>query len=624
LPLALAAVALTTWLVYIPAQPSLAAQASPQDTPSIHDIQGAGHRSPYAGQTLDGVPGVVTALRTRGFYMQEVSPDVDEATSEGIYVHIGEEPSMQVGDLVSVTGLIDEGRPFSLSSGSLSVTQISTTLASVQVLSSGIALPAPVLIGLGGQLPPNQIIEDDATGGDVETSGEFDPASDGLDFYESLEGMRVQVDGPIAVSGTGQEGVIAVVGDGGAQAGDFTPRGGLIVKPDDFNPERVLVEDVIISSEPRLDVGAVFDGDITGVMDYSLGSFKLYNTEPLLLLADTGVISETAPGAASNQLSIATFNTQNLDPADSSIKFSRLARQIVHYLKSPDVLALQEIQDNDGALNNGVVAADLTYQALIEAIQAAGGPPYQYVQIDPQENEDGGAPGGNIRVGFLLRSDRGLSLAGQPGGDSTTPVTATLGSAGVQLSLNPGRIDPANPAFEDSRKPLALQFNFRGHSLIAIACHFNSKTGDSSLFGRFQPPLLGSQIKRNQQAAVVSAFVEHILSLGPQADVIVLGDFNDYSFSPPLATLEGTILTNLLNTLPPNERYTYVFEGNSQALDQILVSDHLFEQAFDLTDIVHLNAEFASANQASDHDPVLARFSFTDLPNPIYLPLVTR
>jgi hypothetical protein len=633
LPFILAALALTSWLVYIPLQSSLAAQDIPQDnlylirleapydSPSIHAIQGAGHRSPLTGQIVHGVQGVVTALRTQGFYMQETTPDADEATSEGIFVHTGESPSIHSGDLVSITGVVDEDRPFSLSPGSLSVTRLITV--TVQVLSTGVGLPAPVLIGLDGRIPPNQIIEDDAILGNVETSGDFDPATDGLDFYESLEGMRVRVNDPIAVSGTSQDGVIAIVGDRGALAGTFTPRGGLVVRPDDFNPERLLVEDAIIHGEPRINIGAIFSGAVTGVMDYSMGNFKLYNTEPLTPLTGTGVVSETAAEAASNQLSVATFNTENLDPTDSPTKFSRLARQIVHYLGSPDILALQEIQDNDGTSNTSAVAANVTYQALINAILVAGGPLYHYLQIDPQDGQDGGAAGGNIRVGFLFRIDRGLSMADHPSGDARTPVTATLGTSGMELSLNPGRIDPENPAFEDSRKPLAVEFTFRSQRLIAIACHFNSKTGDSSLFGRFQPPLENSRLKRNQQAAVVNAFVGHILSLDPQANVIVLGDFNDFPFSPPLATLEGMILTNLVDTLPENERYTYVFEGNSQVLDQILVTDHLFNQVFDNAAIIHLNAEFAGTYRPTDHDPVLARFSFNGAQYQIYLPQLT-
>ena len=50
----------------------------------------------------------------------------------------------------------------------------------------------------------------------------------------------------------------------------------------------------------------------------------------------------------------------------------------------------------------------------------------------------------------------------------------------------------------------------------------------------------------------------------------------------------------------------YVFEGNSQVLDQILVSDSLLDRFPIEYDPVHVNSEFA--DQASDHDPQVARF----------------
>ena len=59
-----------------------------------------------------------------------------------------------------------------------------------------------------------------------------------------------------------------------------------------------------------------------------------------------------------------------------------------------------------------------------------------------------------------------------------------------------------------------------------------------------------------------------------------------------------------MDTLPAEERYSYVFDGNSQVLDQILVSDELMTPAPEY-DSVHVNAEFA--DQASDHDPQVAR-----------------
>ena len=58
------------------------------------------------------------------------------------------------------------------------------------------------------------------------------------------------------------------------------------------------------------------------------------------------------------------------------------------------------------------------------------------------------------------------------------------------------------------------------------------------------------------------------------ANIVVLGDINDFEFSPTVDKLtEGGALVALMKTLPVNERYSYVFQGNSQTLDQILVGD---------------------------------------------------
>ena len=102
----------------------------------------------------------------------------------------------------------------------------------------------------------------------------------------------------------------------------------------------------------------------------------------------------------------------------------------------------------------------------------------------------------------------------------------------------------------------------------------------------------------------------------------MLGDLNDFQFSKPLDTLAGGVLTNLVNTLPIAEQYTYIYDGNSQVLDHILVSDSLSNNAAVEFDIVHTNAEFAySAQRPSDHDPIVATFT---LLHRIYLPLVMR
>ena len=101
----------------------------------------------------------------------------------------------------------------------------------------------------------------------------------------------------------------------------------------------------------------------------------------------------------------------------------------------------------------------------------------------------------------------------------------------------------------------------------------------------------------------MNGFVDSILALDPATNVVVLGDLNDFEFSTPLAVLKGGVLNDLIETLPQNERYTYVFDGNSQALDHILLGASLFNRPFEY-DVVHVNAEFA--DQSSDHDPQVA------------------
>ncbi len=583
---------------------------------AIHDVQGAGHISPKNGQIVTLLPAVVTALRTngttRGFYLQDPNPDADPATSEGIFVFTGSSSNpatlVAVGDLVQVSGRVSEYRAATVG---LTVTEL-TSPAVVARISSGNSLPAPVVLGTGGQIPPSSVIENDATG-NVETTGVFDPANDGIDFYESLEGMLVQVNDAVAVGPradftTNRE--LPVVGDNGANAGVLSNRGGIVVQATDFNPERIILNDWISGGPllPAANVGDKFPGTIVGVMDYSFNNFKL-QVISMPALVSSGLARETAPAAGPNQVTIATFNAENLAPGDPPSKSSNMADLIVNNLRSPDIVSVEELQDNTGATDDGVVDASTTWNILITAIQTAGGPVYQYRQIDPVNDQDGGMPGGNIRVGFLFRTDRGLSFIDRPGAGSLTPNAVVGSGAGTHLQYSPGRIDPTNAAFGGTRKPLVGEFMFNGYRLFVIANHWISKAGDDPLFGVHQPPTLSSEIQRNQQATVVHDFVSDILTADPGANVFVVGDLNDFQFSSALATLRGNpaLLSDLIDTLPLAERYTYIFEGNSEVLDHILISDAPMAHPF-VYDVVHINSEFVV--QASDHDPQILLITY--------------
>jgi predicted extracellular nuclease len=589
----------------------------------IREIQGAAHISPLNGQIVNNVVGIVTALRSNGFYLQDPNPDTNDATSEGIFVFTSSAPTVSVGNSILVSGTVSEFRPGgSGGTNNLTTTQISSP--TITTVSTGNPLPAATIVGNGGRTIPTTVISNDAVNGNVENAGTvFDPAQDGIDFYESLEGMLVQVNNAVAVGPTSSNGEIPVLADNGANAGTRTARGGIVIQPGDFNPERIIIDDAIITNEPQVNVADRFNGSIVGVIDYSFSNFKLLNTQALPSVISGGLqreVSNLAPIA--NQLTVATFNVENLDPGDGATSFNNLASRIVNNLRAPDIINIEEIQDNNGPTNDSVVDATTTYNTLIsalakltEGIASAGGPTYEFRQINPVDDQDGGEPGGNIRVGFLFNPDR-VQFVDRPGGGSTTDTTVNNVGGVPQLSASPGRIldtDSSNGnAFVNSRKPLVGEFLFNGQTVFVVGNHFNSKGGDQPVFGPNQPPALSSEAQRNQQATQVKDFVQSILTINPNANVVVAGDLNDFEFSNPLNILEGAGLNTLIETLPQNERYTYNFEGNAQTLDHILVSNNLLNKLNGF-DAVHINSEFAV--QDSDHDPVVARFDLTNVIN---------
>ncbi len=564
----------------------------------IHDVQGAARTSPLAGRAVTAVPGVVTAVGPSGYWFQDPQPDADPATAEAVYVYTAGAPGVAVGDSVEVGGTVSEYRPGG-TGGTTNLTVTQLTAPSTTVLAHDAALPAATTVGAGGRVPPAAVISG-VTTGDVETAGGFRPATDGLDFWESLEGMRVQLTDAAVVGPSNSFGEVPVVPQGSATR---TARGGILLQAADGNPERVLLDDVLAPT-PTATVGDTLSGATVGVVDYSFGKVKLLVTATPTVLPG-GLAPETTAAPAAGELSTATFNVENLAPGDPQSKFDGLAAAVVGNLRSPDLIALEEIQDNSGATDNGVVAADQTLAKLTTAIAAAGGPAYSSRQINPVNDQDGGQPGGNIRQVFLYRTDRGLSFTDRPGAGSTTANSVVNNAGTPALAYSPGRIAPADSAFNASRKPLAGEFRWNGRPVFVIANHFNSKGGDQPLFGRYQPPARPSETQRRAQATVVKSFTDQILAVDPNAAVIVLGDLNDFEFSQTADLLTaGGSLVDLPRTLPLAERYTYVYEGNSQVLDHILISPALAAKAYTY-DIVHLNSEFAT--QLSDHDPQTVR-----------------
>ncbi|WP_435187114.1 endonuclease/exonuclease/phosphatase family protein [Streptomyces sp. bgisy126] len=582
------------------------ASASAEDGAGVrvHDIQGTTRVSPLVGQQVTGVTGIVTGVRTygsRGFWIQDPTPDADPATSEGLFVFTSSVPTVAVGDAVSVNGTVTEYVPGGLASGNQSLTQLSKPV--VTVVSQGNPVPAPVTIS------PWSVPGAYAPEGDPAADGSINgltlkPRKYALDYYESLEGTNVRIGTSRVVGATDPYSELWVTVKPWENA---NRRGGTVYGSyEDQNTGRLQVQSLVPTAQqpfPKANVGDVLAGATEGPLDFNQYGGYTLTARTLGTVVDRGLERETTDGQRRNELAVATYNVENLDPGDPQEKFDALARAVVENLASPDVIALEEIQDDNGAKNDGTVSAAQTVKKFTDAIVAAGGPAYDWRSVDPENNKDGGEPGGNIRQVFLFNPAR-VSFTDRPGGDATTATGVTGRKGHAALTVSPGRIDPANAAWADSRKPLAGEFVFRGRTVFVIANHFGSKGGDESIVSHHQPPNRSSEAKRLLQAQAVNGFVKQLLAVEKQADVLVVGDINDFEFSGTTKALtDGGALYPAVKSLPRGERYSYVYQGNSQVLDQILTSPGIRHFEYDS---VHINAEFA--DQDSDHDPQVLRF----------------
>ena len=561
----------------------------------IRDIQGTDHYSNYQGVVVNEIVGVVTHIYNgSNFVIQDTNPDDDITTSEALMVNKAS-TGLKVGDLVTVNGTVEEhfqeGRSDAKDTD-LPITRIRAT----NVTKTGTApLPEPIVIGEDVQ-PPSELIDNDGL-----TS--FDPQEDGIDFWESLELMRLTVPNAQVV-GPQNYGEVIVVAKNSPNT-EFHKQGGILLSENDYNPERIIVDFDNESFVAK--AGDSFDGNVTGVLGFGYGNYKLWSRESdLPQLVDGGTQPEqTWIVKDEEKLTVAAYTVENFsaDPSHTSdAKAQRIAESFVYDLNSPDIIVMVEVQDNDGPIASGNSDATASYERLIQDIKTAGGPTYSWTDIAPEYNQDGGQPGGNIRVGYLYNPERVTLSEGTKG----TAIETNSWVDG-ELALNPGRVQPI--AMPGTRKPIAAQFDFQGEQVVVIGAHLNSKGGDQPLFGKNQPPFLGSVEERIELATAINGFIAEGLEQNPDLNVIVAGDMNDFEFTPALQALKGDILTNKVEDVPLEDRYSYYYQGNSQVLDHLIVTNNLAQRTE--LDMVHINAMFMEEHgRASDHDPLLAQISF--------------
>ena len=574
---------------------------APKEVKNIGEVQGESHQSPLVGKEV--VINNVVVTKTdgdKGFYVQDKVSDNNPRTSDAVYV--ASNNKVEAGDLLKVQGTVKEGymeeysvkqgQTFKKPAGSLTVTQIIN--ATITKLGKA---DLPKALNISEKMPKD-IVDNTPT--------KYNPETEALDYWESLEGMRVEVTKP-KVTGPQYKGDIYVL-PGDYKGQKLNNIGGVNLRPGVQNTE---VLPVIVGNDFVAKAKDYFNENISGVVTYRNKTYKIYpNSVPKI--QDGGLkreVSKIYP--AEDKLTIASYNIENFSANNKGHdetpeeKVDKIANSFINEVHSPDIITLIEVQDNNGGVNDGTVDGVKSGEKLAQRIKSLGGPDYKYTEIAPVDGKDGGKPGANIRVAYLYNPKR-VTLIGKEKGGSEEAARFVNG----HLEKNPARIDPTSVHFEKVRKSLAAEFEFKGERIVVIANHLKSKLGDDAIYGSNQPSVENTKAKRIEEAKILNAFIKEGLRQNPNLKFVLTGDFNDFEFSDSVKTIVGNELVNLMAEHEQGDRYSYFYRGSNQSLDNILISKNIKDKV--VFSPVHINASFMEEHgRASDHDPVVVQIDFS-------------
>jgi len=592
---------------------------------SIHDIQGPGDTSPFAGRFVS-TTGIVTGVKSNGFFIQnpDNAADADPNTSEGVFVFTSSRPTATatVGNMVQVIGTVSEFIPSS-DPNSPPSTEISGS-PTVTLISSGNPLPTPVTL----------------------TVADTNPAGP-IDQLEKYEGMRVHVDvlnvvGP--TDGTVNEanatstsngiffgilpGVARPFREPGVQLPDPLPPGAPANVPRfDTNPELICVDsDALGGAAMDVTSGATVTS-LTGPLDFS-ARFYTIDVDPGSGATATCNVSATpVPVPALNELTIANFNMERFfdtinDPATSDValtatafanRLNKASLAIRTVLNTPDVIGVEEMEN----LATLQTLADKVNADAVAAGQSS--PNYQAFLVE-------GNDVGGIDVGLLVKSAINVISVQQVGKDTTfiqpDGTTALLNDRPPLVLMA-----TASQPNSDTSLPFTMVVNHL-RSLLSI-----------------NDPVDGPRVraKRAAQAEFLANLLQSHQAAGE--NVVSVCDCNAFEFSDGYVDVIGTILgrpapvdqvvtaspdlvdpdfTDLVSTLPHDQQYSYVFNGSAQVLDHVVVNPALLAKLSRFA-IARNDADFPEVfrndpsrpERISDHDMPVAYFTLPEATPPV-------
>jgi len=588
---------------------------------TIGSVQGSGDASPVAGQTVT-VQGIVTALRSSGFFMQD-SGDGNFMTSDGIYVFTNSAPggNAAVGNAVCVAGKVSEYQ---------GQTELDTP--TFFAISTGNGLPSPYTL----------------TVADLSPSGS-------LDQLEKFSGMRVTIPSFTVTGPTGGtvDEVHATASSNGAFYGVITGT------PRPFREPGIALTDTLPSGTPagvpRWDtnpevieiygfgqVGAtaidVTDGatvaNLTGVMSYYPSMYELL-PDPGSGTVSGNVTYTAVPDKTASEFTVASTNLQhfynttqdpngpagasstNVDPTAFANRVAKLSLGIRTVLKLPDVIGVEEVL-------NLPTLQTIANQINNDALAQTGTNPGYTAYL--QEGNDVS----NINIGFLVKSNITVVDVTQYGKDD--PITNPTKGTVSDLNDRPPLVLRARAAQPGSNNSLAF---------TVILNHLRSLDSiDDPSSGPFV------RFKRQKEAEYLANLIQSRQAADPNEKIIAIGDFNAYQFNDGYVDVVGTVkgtptpanqvvlasnplvnptLTAVVDLEDAAQRYSYTYSGSAQELDQILLNNPalaIFSRAAN----ARLNADFPEAyrgqfnrpERISDHDWVVGYFTLPPAAQPAY------
>jgi len=517
---------------------------------SISQIQGAGIGSPLPAGTNVVTEGIVTALRSNGYFIQSApgDEDADPATPEGIYVFTNTAPPAQavVGNRVRVSARVSS---FFRTPHGYPLPQLNW--ATAEVLSTGNPLPPVVEIDPALLQPASPL--------------------SGLGRYQ---GMRVQL--PQAkVVGPTKNGAFFVTlpqtprpaREPGIAALDVVPLPpGNNIPVFDKNPERLRVEGRGLADAPAsdlfVDAGVELQG-LAGVMYYEEGDFTVLMGDRGGLVESGGADIGALPLPADGAVRIASFNIENLNggAGTSLVRLEKLSEVFCQVLRLPDIVGLVEIANLE------------TAQRLAEVINT---------------NEFGDCPDNPQYQAYLLSTSGSQRLAylvfraPVRAGQARVVVDSVTQQFVADLLVKP---DNSNDAVLFDRPPLYLRATvhaangetFPVHVVLNHTLSLLDVNDIGTRTDSWGTQGARSRGKRLQQAIKVSQLVESIQAANPDDPLVLIGDYNAFDFNDGYVDVMGIIagtpapadqvlaygasavtrpLVNLITTKPEAQRYS--------------------------------------------------------------------